>query len=109
MTVQLLLIISILLNLDTTQINYTAVFVHAPIDCLMYVECPKGFMEEGQVWKLKKSLYGLAQSPRNHFLSLNGQALPYYEKQYFSMRGVVHDKLPNNTRNLNNIILKARI
>ena len=59
---------SILLNLDTIQIDYTAAFVHATIDCLMYVECPKGFIEEGQVWKLKKSLYGLAQSPRNYFL-----------------------------------------
>ena len=42
MTVRLLLVMSILLNLDTTQIDYTAAFVHAPIDCLVYVECPKG-------------------------------------------------------------------
>ena len=68
MTVQLLLVISILLNLDTTQIDYTAAFVHAPIDCLVYVECPKGFVGKGKCWKLKKSLYGLAQSPRNYFL-----------------------------------------
>ena len=63
MTVQLLLVMIILLNLDTTQIDYTAAFVHAPIDCLVYVECPKGFVVEGKCWKLKKSLYGLAQSP----------------------------------------------
>ena len=67
-TVRLLLIMSILLNLDTTQIDYTAAFVHAPIDCLVYVDMPPGFKIEGHVWRLNKSLYGLAQSPRNYFL-----------------------------------------
>jgi hypothetical protein len=68
LTVRLLLIMSILLNLETTQIDYTAAFVHAPIDCLVYVDMPPGFKIEGHVWKLNKSLYGLAQSPRNYFL-----------------------------------------
>jgi hypothetical protein len=68
LTVRLLLIMSILLNLETTQIDYTAAFVHAPIDCLVYVEMPPGFSVPNQVWKLRKSLYGLAQSPRNYFL-----------------------------------------
>jgi hypothetical protein len=68
LTVRLLLIMSILLNLETTQIDYTAAFVHAPIDCLVYVEMPPGFKIEGHIWKLNKSLYGLAQSPRNYFL-----------------------------------------
>jgi hypothetical protein len=68
LTVRLLLIMSILLKLETTQIDYTAAFVHAPIDCLVYVEIPTGFGVPGQVWKLRKSLYGLAQSPRNYFL-----------------------------------------
>ena len=68
MTVRLLLVMSILLNLNTTQIDYTAAFVHASIDCLVYVECLKGFAVKGKCWKLKKSLYGLAQSPRNYFL-----------------------------------------
>ena len=44
---------SILLNLDTTQIDYTAAFVHAPIDYRVYVECPKGFGVEGKCRKLK--------------------------------------------------------
>jgi hypothetical protein len=29
---------------------------------------PPGFKIEGHIWKLNKSLYGLAQSPRNYFL-----------------------------------------
>jgi hypothetical protein len=69
LTVRLLLIMSILLELETTQINYTAAFVHADIDCLVvYVAMPPGFGIPRQVWKLRKSLYGLAQSPRNYFL-----------------------------------------
>jgi hypothetical protein len=68
LTVRLLLIMSILLKLETTQIDYTAAFVHADIDCLVYVAMPPGFGVPGQVWKLRKSLYGLAQSPRNYFL-----------------------------------------
>mmetsp|Transcript_49248 Transcript_49248/g.50020 ORF Transcript_49248/g.50020 Transcript_49248/m.50020 type:complete len:249 (+) Transcript_49248:216-962(+) len=43
MSVCLLLVMSILLNLETSQINYTTAFVHAPIDCLVYVEAPVGF------------------------------------------------------------------
>jgi hypothetical protein len=66
--VRLLLIMSILLELETTQIDYTAAFVHADIDCLVYVTMPPGFGVPGQVWKLRKFLYGLAQSPRNYFL-----------------------------------------
>lgn len=72
-TVRLLLIMSILMDLDTKQIDYTAAFVHAPIDCLVYVACPKGFEVTGKVWRLKKSLYGLAQSPRNFFLHTKNQ------------------------------------
>ena len=68
LTVRLLLVLSIILNLKTTQVDYTGAFVHAPIDCLVYVEMPKGFTIDGCVWKLNKSLYGCRQSPRNYFL-----------------------------------------
>jgi hypothetical protein len=61
LTVRLLFIMSILFELETTQIDYTAAFVHADIDCLVYVAMPPGFGIPGQVWKLRKSLYGLAQ------------------------------------------------
>jgi hypothetical protein len=56
LTVCLLLIMSILLELETTQIDYTAAFVHADIDCLVHVAMPPGFGVPGQVWKLRKSL-----------------------------------------------------
>jgi hypothetical protein len=80
---------SLLLTLATKQVDYTAAFVHAPIDkppgydemtdlekeqSGVYIEMPRGFAEEkeGKVLKLNKSLYGLRQSPRNFFLFLKG-------------------------------------
>jgi hypothetical protein len=34
---------------------------------------PKGFAQDKKVFKLKKSLYGLKQSPRNHFKNLSSK------------------------------------
>lgn len=87
-TVRLMLILSIILGLQTKQVDYTAAFVHADIDrdpnwdkmslqeqerSGVYIHMPRGFMRPGKVLKLKKSLYGLKQSPRNFFLHLKTQ------------------------------------
>jgi hypothetical protein len=64
---------SILLNLSTKQVDYIAAFIQSDIDNDVYVEMPRGFSKPGKVLKLKKSLYGLKQSPRNHFLNLKGK------------------------------------
>jgi hypothetical protein len=72
-TVRLMLILSQVMGLATKQVDYTAAFVHAPIDENVYVEMPRGFAEHGQVLKLKRSLYGLKQSPRNFFLFLKSK------------------------------------
>ena len=87
-TVRLLLILSAQFELATKQVDYTAAFVHAPIDkppnydqlspqekerTGVFVEMPRGFQQEGKVLKLKKSLYGLKQAPRNFFLHLKGK------------------------------------
>jgi hypothetical protein len=81
-TIHLMLILSDILNLLTTQVDYTAAFVHAPIDkdpnwdllsheekkkSDVYVEMPHGFKIPGKVLKLKNNLYGLKQAPRNFF------------------------------------------
>ena len=47
---------------------------HAPIDCELYLEQPPGFVQgdgNNNVWKLKKSIYGLKQSGRNWNLMLH--------------------------------------
>ena len=87
-TVRLMLILSIILGLSTKQVDYTAAFVHAPIDkdpdwdnltieeqerSGVYLEMPRGFSQPGKVLKLKRSLYGLKQSPRNFFQHLKGK------------------------------------
>ena len=87
-TVRLMLILSLVLSLATRQVDYTAAFLHAPIDedpdlesmsleerkrTGVFVEMPRGFAEPGKVLKLKKSLYGLKQAPRNFFQHLKGK------------------------------------
>ena len=81
-TVHLLLILSVTLGLTTMQVNYTAAFIQAPIDCDpqwvtmtpeekersgVFVEMPRGFSHPGKVLELKKSLYRLKQNLQNFF------------------------------------------
>jgi hypothetical protein len=83
-----LLILSAILGLSTKQVDYTAAFVHAPIDkdpnwesmsseekarSGVYLHMPRGFYQPGKVLKLKRSLYGLRQSPRNFFQHLKAK------------------------------------
>jgi hypothetical protein len=75
------------LGLATKQVDYTAAFVQAPIDqdpnwesmseeaksrSGVFVDMPRGFTKPGKILKLKRSLYGLKQSPRNFFQFLKG-------------------------------------
>ena len=84
-TVRLLLVMSIMFDLATKQVDYTCAFLHAPIDkdpnydslseeqkkrSGVFVEMPRGFSKPGCVLKLKRSLYGLKQAPRNFFQHL---------------------------------------
>ena len=68
MTVRLVLIMTILLNLENKQIDYTAAFLQAPLDHDVYVDMPKLFTVEGKVWKLQRAIYGLKDAPRAYFL-----------------------------------------
>ena len=49
------------MNLSTIQVDYTSAFLYAKLNDEVYVDIPK-------VLTLKRSLYGLRQSPRNVFL-----------------------------------------
>ena len=48
----------------------------------VYVECARGYPRPGKVYKLKKSLYGLKQSPRNffHHLRANLEAVGFEQQ-----------------------------
>ena len=65
-TVRLLLILELLLNLKSKQGDITAPFLHADLNERekVYMRMPQGFRKEGKVLKLKKTLYGLKQSPQ---------------------------------------------
>ncbi|GAX10397.1 hypothetical protein FisN_3Lu622 [Fistulifera solaris] len=69
-TVRLLLIMSIVLGLATRQVDYTLAFVQADLDEEVYCEMPKRYDRPGYIFKLKKSVYGLRQSPLNFFKTL---------------------------------------
>lgn len=66
-TVRLLLVLSIILNLSSKHVDYATAFVQAPVEENIYVEMPREYKQPGKVLKLKRSLYGLRQSPRNLF------------------------------------------
>lgn len=57
-------------NLTLHQMDVKTAYLHAPIDCDIYLEQPEGYetkshKNEKLVYKLEKSLYGLKQSGRN--------------------------------------------
>jgi Reverse transcriptase (RNA-dependent DNA polymerase) len=71
-TIRLMLIVSSILDLSTVQADYTAAFLHAPIEEDFYVQMPRNYVKPGMILKLKWCLYGLNQLPRN-FLHLKAQ------------------------------------
>ena len=77
-TVRSMLILSVLLGLESVQVDYTSAFCQAKVNEDIYVSQPRGWktlnrmglaqqFKEDHVMKLNRSLYGLRQSPRNFF------------------------------------------
>jgi hypothetical protein len=77
-TVRLLLILSVILDLKTAQVDYTSAFCQAPMKTDVYVALPNGWrtlnrmglpdmFKEDHVLKLKRSLYGQKDAPRIFF------------------------------------------
>jgi hypothetical protein len=50
------------------QLDVPQAFTQAPLEENVYMDMPEGFQVDGMVCHLKKSLYGLKQSPRNWYL-----------------------------------------
>ena len=55
-------------NMELRQLDVPQAFTQADLQEDVYMEMPEGFQVEGMVCHLKKSLYGLKQSPRNWWL-----------------------------------------
>ena len=69
-SIRVLMQLAVDYNLLVHQMDVKSAYLHAPIDCDIYVAQPKGYEvlhENGKpmVFKLNKSLYGLKQSGRN--------------------------------------------
>lgn len=69
-SVRLLIAVAINSGFLIHQMDVRRAYLHAPIDCDIYVEQPEGYeVSQGGgpklVWKLLRSLYGLKQSGRN--------------------------------------------
>ena len=80
-TVRMMFILSLQLGLASTQVDYVSAFCQAPIEEVVYVALPRGWetlntmnipeqFKRNHVLKLKRSMYGLRQSPRNFFKHL---------------------------------------
>ena len=72
-TVRMLLTLAVQLDLKTRTIDISNAFVSASLgpEEEIYLEMPRGYEKEDTVLKLKKSLYGLRQSPKMFFEHLS--------------------------------------
>jgi hypothetical protein len=50
-------------DLELKQYNVTNAFVHATLDCDIYIRMPRGYQKPGTLLKLLKALYRLRISP----------------------------------------------
>ena len=66
-TIRLLLIMSIILDLETKQVDYTLAFVHAEAEPGTYIEMPRMFEKKGYILELKRNLYGQRDAPLKFF------------------------------------------
>ena len=67
-TVRLLLILSIMYDWKTVQVDYTLAFVQAKMKPgKLYTEMPRGFEIDGKILELKRNLYGQRDAPKNFF------------------------------------------
>jgi histone deacetylase 1/2 len=69
-TVRLLFVMATVFKLSTRQVDYTNAFAQAKLDHAVYIEIPKGYRADREgdyVLKLKRTLYGMSQSPKAFF------------------------------------------
>lgn len=73
-------------DLELRQLDVPQAFTQAGLKETVYMEMPAGFEQPGMVCRLKKSLYGLKQSPRNWY-----QLISKFIKKKLGFRACVSD------------------
>jgi hypothetical protein len=66
-SIRFILSIVVAFDLEVEQMDVKTTFLHGDLEEEIYMKQPEGFVVKGKkelVYKLKKSLYGLKQSPR---------------------------------------------
>ena len=71
---------------ELRQLDVPQAFTQAELEEAVYMEMPEGFAIEGMVCLLKKSLYGLKQSPRNWYLLISA-----FIKEVLGFKATVSD------------------
>ena len=69
-SIRIVLALVALFDLELQQLEVKTAFLHGDLDEEIYIEQPEGFVQhrnEKFVCRLKKSLYGLKQSPRQWY------------------------------------------
>ncbi|KAK8957352.1 hypothetical protein KSP39_PZI001478 [Platanthera zijinensis] len=67
---RILLVMATVYGMELKQLDVKTAFLHGDLEEEIYMHQPEGFLiegKEGHVCKLKKSLYGLKQSPRQWY------------------------------------------
>jgi ATP-binding cassette subfamily B (MDR/TAP) protein 1 len=71
-------------DLELERLDVKTAFLHCELDEEIYMDQPKGFIVSGKedlVCKLKRSLYGLKQSPRQWYKSFDSFMLAHEFKR----------------------------
>ena len=63
-SIRIILAIAAVEDLEVHQMDVKTAFLYGDIDEEIYMEQPEGYTNGNQVCRLKKSLYGLKQSPQ---------------------------------------------
>ena len=69
-SIRILLALVASYDMELEQLDVKTIFLHGDLEEVIYMEQPEGFMQPGTehlVCRLKKSLYGLKQSPRQWY------------------------------------------
>jgi hypothetical protein len=77
-TVRLLMVFTLMFELETRCIDFSNAFVQAKLDQPIYIHTPRGFRSGGgpdTCLRLNKSLYGISQAPRLWFEHLKAHLL----------------------------------